>query len=222
MKNLTFIKLDSNLFKLLELLFLAIFIPTIVIFFNLETYIVLFVWIIFLYTFFLYFYLYGNKKLNINFLNYKSLDKNYIIIIFIRWIVATIFIYLITYCFFNEKLFFIQKNNPNLLWKILLFYPFFSALPQEFIFCTFFFKRYKSLIKSERKTIFLSTLLFCFSHVLFINIVAPILGLIGGYLFAKTYSKTKSLALVSLEHALYGNSLFFIGLGWYFWGGSVH
>jgi len=28
--------------------------------------------------------------------------------------------------------------------------------------------------------------------------------------------------LVSIEHALYGNTLFFLGLGWFFWGGSVN
>ena len=41
-------------------------------------------------------------------------------------------------------------------------------------------------------------------------------------IFASTYSKTKSLALVTIEHGLYGISLFLIGLGWYFYGGAVH
>ena len=33
-----------------------------------------------------------------------------------------------TYQLFPEKLFMIQANNPGLIWKILLFYPLFSAL----------------------------------------------------------------------------------------------
>ena len=67
----------------------------------------------------------------------------------------------------------------------------------------------------------MSALIFCFAHVFFINWVAPLLSLFGGLMFATTYSKTNSLLLVSIEHALYGNTLFFIGLGWFFWGGSV-
>ena len=47
------------------------------------------------------------------------------------------------------------------------------------------------------------------------------LGIFGGYIFASTYKKTKSLLIVSIEHALYGNTIFFLGLGWFFWGGSV-
>ena len=53
------------------------------------------------------------------------------------------------------------------------------------------------------------------------KIIYALLGIFGGFLFALTYSKTKSLLLVSFEHALYGNTLFFLGLGWFFWGGSV-
>ena len=53
----------------------------------------------------------------------------------------------------------------------------------------------------------------------------PITGIgwllaVGGLMFANTYRRTNSLFLVSLEHALYGNTLFFIGLGWFFWGGA--
>ena len=47
-------------------------------------------------------------------------------------------------------------------------------------------------------------------------------AIIGGLLFANTYNKHRSLLLVSIEHGLYGNTLFFIGLGWYFWGGSLN
>jgi hypothetical protein len=70
--------------------------------------------------------------------------------------------------------------------------------------------------------IIMSSLIFCFAHIFAVNWVAPLLGIFGGFLFATTYSKTKSLLLVSFEHALYGNALFFIGLGWFFWGGSVN
>ena len=103
----------------------------------------------------------------------------------------------------------------------MILYPIFSALPQEFIFCKFFFYRYKSFFKSKITLVIASTLCFAIAHILFLNLIAPILSLIGGFLFANSYRKYKSLLLVSIEHGLYGNTLFFVGLGWYFWGGSL-
>ena len=123
--------------------------------------------------------------------------------------------------FMGVLLFLIQKNDISLLYKIFIFYPFISAVPQEFIFCSFFFIRYKSLFRNEKNLVLTSAIIFCFAHIFSINWVAPFLSLFGGLMFANTYKKTKSLILVSLEHALYGNSLFALGLGWFFWGGSV-
>ena len=67
----------------------------------------------------------------------------------------------------------------------------------------------------------MSSITFCFAHVFFLNWIAPLLGFFGGLMFAKTYLKTRSLFIVSIEYALYGNTLFFLGLGWFFWGGST-
>ncbi len=67
-----------------------------------------------------------------------------------------------------------------------------------------------------------SAVMFAYAHLLYINPVAPTLSLLGGLIFASTYLKTKSLALVTIEHGLYGNVLFLIGLGYYFYGGNVH
>ena len=77
-------------------------------------------------------------------------------------------------------------------------------------------------IKSDNNLVISSALFFAITHILFLNFIAPILSFIGGLLFANTYNKHRSLLLVSIEHGLYGNTLFFIGLGWYFWGGSIN
>jgi membrane protease YdiL (CAAX protease family) len=103
----------------------------------------------------------------------------------------------------------------------LVLYPVLSALPQEFIFCTFFFWRYADFFKSERAMILASAVVFAYAHVLFINWVAPVLGFIAGLIFARTYAQSRSLALVTIEHGLYGNAVFLIGLGWYFFHGAV-
>ena len=68
----------------------------------------------------------------------------------------------------------------------------------------------------------MSAVAFCVAHILFLNWVAPILGLLAGIIFANTYRRTNSLAMVTLEHSLYGNAIFVMGLGWYFWGGSIN
>ena len=51
----------------------------------------------------------------------------------------------------------------------------------------------------------------------------PVTNLVsnGGLFFADTYAKTRSLAAVYFEHALYGCYLFTIGLGFYFYHGNA-
>jgi membrane protease YdiL (CAAX protease family) len=59
----------------------------------------------------------------------------------------------------------------------------------------------------------INAVLFSLAHIFFKNTLVLILTFIGGFLFIHTYSKTKSTTLVSIEHALYGNWLFTIGMG---------
>lgn len=109
------------------------------------------------------------------------------------------------------------------LWaQVMALYPVLSALPQDFIFCVFFFSRYNFLFRNHRKMIAASVIIFAYVHVIFINPVAPLLTLIAGFFFSSTYAKHRSLALVTIEHALYGNMIFTLGLGWYFWGRALH
>jgi len=44
----------------------------------------------------------------------------------------------------------------------------------------------------------------------------------GGWLFGGTYRRSRSLGLVCLEHALYGDLIFTVGLGQYFFHGALH
>ena len=212
--------LEKNLIKLIEIVVLGVLFPVSVVYFSLSNYILLFLWIIFFYASIVYFTLYYEKSSSKELFKLIK-HKKYIFLIIFRWFILCIVLYHFTKFFFPNRLFLLQKENIELLYKIFIFYPIFSAFPQEFIFCSFFFKRYRSLFKSEKKMIIMSSLIFCFAHIFTINWVAPLLGIFGGFLFAITYSKTKSLLLVSFEHALYGNTLFFLGLGWFFWGGSV-
>lgn len=119
----------------------------------------------------------------------------------------------------QQHLFVFPKEQP-LTWAIvLILYPFLSALPQELLYREFFFNRYESLFKREWILMLLSALSFSFLHIVYDNLWAVILSLIAGFIFARTYQKTRSLFWVSLEHAIYGILVFTIGMGRYFYEG---
>jgi membrane protease YdiL (CAAX protease family) len=67
----------------------------------------------------------------------------------------------------------------------------------------------------------LNVALFGFAHLVFGNIWAPVLSAAGGLPFASTYLKSRSVMCAALEHALWRNLIFTIGLGPLFAGGTV-
>lgn len=141
--------------------------------------------------------------------------------ILIRWVLACIGMTIFIYFYDPDRMFRLLLERPGFIPFLLVLYPLLSAFPQEFIFCSFFFERYKRFFSTQTAIIIASALVFAYAHVLFINWVAPLLSIIAGLIFAHTYAKTRSLALVTIEHGLYGNYLFVVGLGWYFYGGAV-
>jgi membrane protease YdiL (CAAX protease family) len=61
--------------------------------------------------------------------------------------------------------------------------------------------------------VFINGVLFSLAHLFFRNTLVSVLTFLGGLLFALTFLKYKSTLLVSIEHALYGNWLFTVGMG---------
>jgi membrane protease YdiL (CAAX protease family) len=57
---------------------------------------------------------------------------------------------------------------------------------------------------------------FSFAHLPFGNIYALLFTFIGGLMFLSTYRATSSLILAAFEHALFGDFLFTIGWGQFF------
>jgi membrane protease YdiL (CAAX protease family) len=138
-----------------------------------------------------------------------------------RWILGVIGMTAFLYFYNPSAMFALWRRNPEIIPWILFMYPVISALPQEFIFCSFFFRRYEPFFGGGKVMILASAVVFAYCHILYINPVAPVLSLAGGIIFAMTYHRHKSLALVTIEHVLYGNALFLIGLGQYFYSGGV-
>ena len=123
--------------------------------------------------------------------------------------VTTAFVY------FTEpsKLFYVPLNRPELFGIILMIYTFLSVWPQEIIYRTFFFERYQTLFPNRNFAILINATLFSLAHIFFRNTLVIVLTFMGGILFAWPYLRFRSTLLVSLEHAIYGNWLFTVGMG---------
>lgn len=124
-------------------------------------------------------------------------------------VITSIYVYIMD----ASALFCVPRNKPQLWVTILFVYTFLSVWPQEVIYRTFFFARYGSFFQNKKLLIFINAIIFSLAHLFLRNTLVTVLTFIGGLLFAYTFTKTKSTTLVSIEHALYGNWLFTVGMG---------
>jgi membrane protease YdiL (CAAX protease family) len=123
----------------------------------------------------------------------------------------------------------LPRTHPRLWAFVILGYPIFSVVPQGLIYRAYFFHRYRGLLETglagtpigpqTRSAILIvaSAATFSLMHIVFHNWIALALTFPGGILFAVRYCNTRSLAVYSIEHALYGCFLFTIGLGQFFY-----
>jgi membrane protease YdiL (CAAX protease family) len=88
------------------------------------------------------------------------------------------------------------------------------------LYRAFFFHRYRPLFGSGWTMLLASGLAFGFVHIIFGNWLAVALCVLGGWLFAFTYYSSNSLLLTCLDHAIFGNFIFTIGLGRSFYHGA--
>jgi hypothetical protein len=113
------------------------------------------------------------------------------------------------------------REHPAYWAVVMVVYPVLSVYPQGVIYRAFFFERYAGLFPANWAMIFASAVAFAFLHIVFRNWLAVGLTFAGGILFAMRYAETGSLATSSFEHALYGCFLFTVGLGAYFYHGTI-
>jgi uncharacterized protein len=122
--------------------------------------------------------------------------------------------------FAPHLLFSFVKRAPAFWALVMLLYPLLSVYPQELLYRTFFFHRYQPLFGSGWVMLAASACAFSFVHIIFGNWISVVLCVIGGFLFALTYQHSGSLLLTCIDHALFGNFIFTIGLGQFFYHGS--
>ncbi len=128
---------------------------------------------------------------------------------------------LVTATFLPRSFLSFPRSSP-LRWAIVLaLYPVLSVYPQELIFRTFLFHRYRAVFRTPAARVAASALAFGLAHAFLANWIAPTLSLVGGWLFARTYARSDSTLQSCLDHALWGDFLFTVGLGWYFYTGSI-
>lgn len=119
-----------------------------------------------------------------------------------------------------QDLFALPRRNAALWAAIMVGYPMASVYPQEIIYRAFLFQRYGPIFRTPLAMTLASAGAFAYAHIVFGSWVSVAMTAVGGFLFARTYQRSGSLAAASAEHALYGCFVFTIGLGHYFYAGS--
>jgi len=140
-----------------------------------------------------------------------------------RFVVGALATTAVTYALIPERFMALPRHNPRLWLLVCVLYPLLSVYPQEVIYRAFFFEHSARLLPGVRVPwlLALNVALFAFAHIVFGNVWAPVLSAAGGLLFATTYLKSRSVMCAALEHALWGDLIFTIGLGTLFAGGTV-
>ncbi|MBF0103388.1 MAG: CPBP family intramembrane metalloprotease [Desulfobacterales bacterium] len=166
-------------------------------------------------------YLLKNNELVLHKLLYSNRVHDHLKQIIVSFLPIALLMTIFTYFFVNNRFFVFPIAKPGACWMFILIYPILSALPQEIIFKSFFFHRYRSLFPTDKAIIIFNGLCFGLAHLWYANMIAPVISAFGGMLLAYRYLKTNSLLMVSIEHSIWGIFIYCIGLGWYFYSGSI-
>lgn len=203
------IKKNPTYFLYLELIFLFIILPLLLAvpipnFFKISLVIFGFVYVLI--------YLYKKTGFKISLPDKKFLP-HFLKIVSLRLVPILIFGLIFVKIMAPEAFFRLVFEDIKLWLIIHIVYSFGSVLPQELIYRNFFFLRYRSLFKNKNIFLITNAFVFAISHAFLGSWVVIAITFIGGLMFALTFEKSKSTLLVSLEHAIYGLSLFTIGIG---------
>jgi uncharacterized protein len=122
------------------------------------------------------------------------------------------------------------KYNTPLWLLVMVFYPLISVTTQELVYRVLYFNRYAPAMNgSSLLAIAVNAALFAAMHALLFayrstpfHWEAVTISFMGGLLFAYRFTQTRSFLAVALEHALYGDLIFTIGLGRFFFTGVAH
>ncbi|MBD3223439.1 MAG: CPBP family intramembrane metalloprotease [Caldithrix sp.] len=137
-----------------------------------------------------------------------------------KFLLGALMIILLVLVIDKELFLSLPRQRPGIWLMVMVIYPVVSVYPQEIIFRTFLFQRYQTIFKEET-LIRMSGFSFGIAHLFYGNLIAPVLSALGGFLFAGTYQKTRSTFFAAFEHALWGDLIFTVGWGWYFYSSAI-
>ena len=193
----------------IEFFFIFIFLP--VLFFFIPDTKVIFTT---LYIVFFYSFLKLKRDNTFNFSNLKKkTDWRFILLYSLIFSFLGLFYTLLL----DKSLFFIfPRENPKVWLLVIILYPFFSVLPQEFIYRVFFLQRYKKILSKNLFTNYiLNSFIFSFAHIVFQNYHAVIITALVSPIFYYAYER-KSFFTCILVHSIGGLIIFTFGLGKFF------
>ena len=116
-----------------------------------------------------------------------------------------------------ERFLHLPRERPTLMLVILVAYPLVSAAPQEFLYRSFFFERYRALVPGRAAFVAWNAASFAFLHAMYDHPLTLALTLIGGFVFALDFERRRSFVAVWLVHSLAGLAVFASGLDLYFY-----
>ena len=134
----------------------------------------------------------------------------------LRFLLAIPLVVALTWWLAPQHLFRFPIERTRLWLTVMLLYPLVSALPQELLFRSFFFRRYARLLPQPWLLVTVNTLCFALLHIVFHNWVSPLLSAGGSLIFALSYRQHHALKWAAVEHAAYGCLIFTVGIGFYF------
>jgi hypothetical protein len=115
----------------------------------------------------------------------------------------------------------LPRRDPRLWALVMVAYPVLSVYPQGILYRGLYFARYAALFQSERGKILTGAAVFCLTHLVFANVWALVLTLVGGLMFCRTHRATGSMLASDLEHAVCGQLVFTCGWGRFLYHGVV-
>lgn len=107
------------------------------------------------------------------------------------------------------------------LWAVfMLLYPVLSVLPQELVYRVYIFEVHKGILSPPAWALLGSALAFAWMHIIFAGCFAVVSTFMAGVALAWNYKQNRSqpgaIWPLLLEHSLYGQIVFTVGLYQYF------
>lgn len=135
-----------------------------------------------------------------------------------RVVLCAILLTVAVWLFLPNMFFAFARTNTGFWLVVMVVYPFLSAWPQEMIYRGFMFRRYGNVFGHNSYLMAAaSSVAFSFMHIIYFNWIALVSTLVAGFIFAMDYKKTGCVGPAFIEHAIYGNLVFTIGLGYFFY-----